>query len=503
MSRLLLLLGALSPGTAWGVELCNSLDDDGDGAVDEGPVLVGPDADGDGYAAPADLAVACGPGELAADDCDDTERSIRLEPGNEACNGTDGNCDGVVDDDVCPCPVVATASRAWQVCSDLVTWDAAVLACASDSRWALATPSSDGQQEQLEEALGVFVVPYWIGLGDAATEGTFLWLDGASLTRDHWRYGEPENGGTQYSNEDCTEIEPSGEWDDQPCEDLQPYVCEADCDARDWYVDVDGDGLGDLGSLTEACASPGAGWVQNGLDCDDADAAAPSVQFEDGDGDGFGVAEVVSCDDLASRGGDCDDDDPDVAPGMPEVVCSGTDDDCDSGTSDTPDADLDGHDTCSDCDDRDPSSHPGGVEVANNGVDEDCDGQDLVIDVHTGTPSGDHTGLDPTTEDSEPVEPLHTGGEGPLDTDGDGLPDAVEGDGDPDGDGVPNWLDLDSDGDGALDEAEGAAGAYDAGHGSKGSAPAPAFGFGCGVAPTVPAAWLGAVTLALARRRRR
>lgn len=39
-----------------------------------------------------------------------------------------------------------------------------------------------------------------------------------------------------------------------------------------------------------------------------------------------------------------------------------------------------------------------------------------------------------------------------TDTDGDGIPDDVEGDGDMDNDGIPNYLDLDSDGDGVLDE---------------------------------------------------
>ncbi len=43
-----------------------------------------------------------------------------------------------------------------------------------------------------------------------------------------------------------------------------------------------------------------------------------------------------------------------------------------------------------------------------------------------------------------------------TDSDGDGIPDQVEGDGDADGDGVPNYLDDDSDGDGIPDATEGA-----------------------------------------------
>ena len=41
-----------------------------------------------------------------------------------------------------------------------------------------------------------------------------------------------------------------------------------------------------------------------------------------------------------------------------------------------------------------------------------------------------------------------------LDSDGDGIPDAVEGTGDPDGDGIPNYLDLDSNNNGIPDSVE-------------------------------------------------
>jgi hypothetical protein len=43
-----------------------------------------------------------------------------------------------------------------------------------------------------------------------------------------------------------------------------------------------------------------------------------------------------------------------------------------------------------------------------------------------------------------------------VDTDGDGIPDAIEGNADPDGDGQPNAMDTDSDGDGLSDATEGA-----------------------------------------------
>jgi hypothetical protein len=107
------------------------------------------------------------------------------------------------------------------------------------------------------------------------------------------------------------------------------------------------------------------------------------------DDDGFGVAD-----------GDCDDDDPQVHPGAPEV-CNGIDDDCDAlDDEDDPDVtgthelyadgDADGYgdplttvsscaaavaghvDNDDDCDDADADVRPEGVEVC-NGYDDDCD----------------------------------------------------------------------------------------------------------------------------------
>jgi len=78
-----------------------------------------------------------------------------------------------------------------------------------------------------------------IGATDAATEGTFLWLEDAadplSGAYTNWRTGEPNNGGVDGPQEDCVVIEGAraGTWDDRPCTlnaamtaGAYPYVCQ-------------------------------------------------------------------------------------------------------------------------------------------------------------------------------------------------------------------------------------------------------------------------------------
>jgi hypothetical protein len=189
-----------------------------------------------------------------------------------------------------------------------------------------------------------------------------------------------------------------------------------------YYIDYDSDGFGSDAYTVSACeAEPG--YVDNLLDCDDTDPEVHPDALErcdlldndcdggidedlvatyhyDADGDGFGdvslpVERCEAGDGYVLDGRDCDDTNPDIHPGVPEI-CDGIDNNCldgiDEGVSAVAFLDLDGDgygdpahpaDGCAggddyvsddtDCNDADVTTYPGAEELCDE-VDNDCDG---------------------------------------------------------------------------------------------------------------------------------
>ena len=85
-------------------ELCNQIDDNCDGRVDEDPAQDAPtwylDGDGDGYGDPNAPHVSCAPAENeVADDTDCNDADATIHPGAfEACDGIDNDCDPATPD---------------------------------------------------------------------------------------------------------------------------------------------------------------------------------------------------------------------------------------------------------------------------------------------------------------------------------------------------------------------------------------------------------------------
>jgi Putative metal-binding motif len=152
-------------------------------------------------------------------------------------------------------------------------------------------------------------------------------------------------------------------------------LTDMDCDGWEAFEDCDD---------YNAAVNPG---IEEGYDCDGVDNDCDGIIDPGGDDDFDG-------DDVSACAGDCNDYDPNVYPGAPEI-CDAQDNDCDGkcDNADNIDLDWDGyadcgdsgsyidHDsgTCSfvatpDCNDEDDAVHPGAAEDC-NGKDDNCNGQ--------------------------------------------------------------------------------------------------------------------------------
>jgi len=266
-------------------EQCDAVDDDCDGAVDEGF-----DVDGDGY---LDVTYCSA---IGGDDCDDS--SATIHPGAvEDCNGFDDDCDTAVDEDFDADgdghldDVSCAALGADCDDSDPAIYDGAPELCDGDDN------NCDGvADETFDEDGDGFLSALTCPTGD-----------------------------------DCDDLD-SSVWPGAP------EVCNGsddDCDgADDEDFDVDGDGhldatlcpLGDDCDDSEPLANPDAIEACDGIDndCDgyvdegypDADGAG-GVDCLDDDGDGW-----------TEELGDCDDEEPLANPGQIELQ-DGIDNDCD------------------------------------------------------------------------------------------------------------------------------------------------------------------------------
>ena len=356
------------------VELCdggvdNNCDGYADGRYAADAVLFYADIDGDGFGDPAYPRPDCEvpAGHVDNDlDCNDLDDTISPDA-DEVCNEIDDDCDGEVDE-------AGGATTTWYRDADGDGYGDA-----SDTASGCEAPSGYVDNPDDCDDTDAVINP---GVTETWYDGIDQDCDGASdFDQDGDGYETDAAGG-----DDCDDtdggvrpgITEQCDGIDQDCDgdiDEDPIV------APTWFYDGDGDGQGTADVRERACDAP-SGFVDNATDCDDGDPdvylGAPEVWYDGVDGDCAG-------DDDFDQDGD----------GFTSDAYGGDDcDDLDSARFPTTfyaDSDLDGYGDVSsplnsceqpsgyvlddtDCDDTTDLAHPGRTEVCGDGIDNDCDG---------------------------------------------------------------------------------------------------------------------------------
>jgi len=314
------------------VEVCDGIDNDCDGDNDEGF-----DADFDGY-----WSLDCSWG----DDCDDYNPAVN--PGaSELCNTIDDDCDDLIDEDFDIDEDGFFDETDW-LCSTFYP----ILDC-DDYDWAV-NPAAAEICNGIDDDCN----------GDA--DGEFD-ADGDSFY-DQFACG---------FGDDCDDSDPSinpaaseaCNGIDDDCDGVVPSD-ESDADADGWRI-CDGDCDDSRSTINPGWWEVCDGWDNN---CDGilGDPGWGQPDELDADADGFFACGPYAAGGNPAFGGDdCDDYDPIVYPGAPEI-CDGLDNDCDPSTLEGDDSDADGENTCTDCDDGDANVYTGAPEIC-DGKDSNCD----------------------------------------------------------------------------------------------------------------------------------
>ncbi len=210
-----------------GLEVCFA-DSDGDGARgDDNALTEANDAECDD---PGEALITA-----PATDCDDGDASV-LGGAAEVCDGLDNDCDGAVDEgEVCPCPAARFGGHAYLLCPPGRTWEGALAFCEAQGM-TLATISDSAEGEFVNELVeGARSVDVWIGLNDRSQEGVWTWASGEPVTFTAWDAGEPNDGAGGEDcglvmTSAGTGSSRARRWDDRPC-GRTTYA--ALCEARD------------------------------------------------------------------------------------------------------------------------------------------------------------------------------------------------------------------------------------------------------------------------------
>ena len=401
------------------------------------------DVDGDGYgeASPSNPLVQSGL------DCDDS--NFNIKPGApEFCDGIDNDCNNQVDDNpisgttyfedsdndgfggsttIVSCNPVNGASSVSGDCDDLDPFSYPGVAILDSSTSCMRDLDGDGYGDasptnsavssgsDCDDTQASFNPDAVEVPSDGLDQNCDLYED-CFVDSDLDGYGSASI--TSSASFTCSGLAISDNQDDCDDASAQTFPGAAEYDSSTaCMTDADEDGYGWM-------VAPIGGI--GGNDCDDSDPlvyyGAPEIPgdgvsqdcdnsedcYADSDGDGYGTSAIQPSSDLdctdpgeSSNADDCDDSDPEISPLAQEIPYDEIDQDCDPTTLDD-DLDGDGYGVSDgDCDDADPDRNPGQEDIPDDGIDQDCDGEDSTGEVNDTGDTEDPDDTDDTNVDPE------------------------------------------------------------------------------------------------------
>lgn len=357
-------------------EACDGIDNDCDGAIDEG---VGTntwyiDSDGDGFGNAASSVTNCNTSApvgyaTTSTDCNDSVAAINPSA-RETCDGVDQDCDGSIDENATNATTYYQDADGDNYGNRTATQDA----CSRPSGYVTTFNDCDDTRSNVYPSAPEYC--------DGIDNDCDRQIDESAVDATRW-YRDADNdtyGNPSLSQSSCSQplgyVSDSTDCNDSSAtinagaseycngldDDCDGAVDDAAIDGTTWYLDADSDGYGDLSRTSLSCVAP-SGYVSDDTDCndhssavnpaanevcngidDDCDGTIDGITatdigtwYADSDGDGYGNANVTTeeCSQPPGYVGspdDCDDTNFDISPSALEL-CNLIDDNC-NGTVD-------------------------------------------------------------------------------------------------------------------------------------------------------------------------
>ncbi len=163
-------------------------------------------------------------------DCDDGNAQLNPDA-TELCDMIDNDCDGLVDEwsaanTQCDgCRMAAVGESVYHICTDQkYLFESGRTRC-QERGGDLVILETKAENEAVFGLVDDGLLSWLIGLSDTEDEGSFVWVDGSPLQEQASSWSENEPNDSMMA-EDCVVLTNLGTWNDITCTSPRSIICE-------------------------------------------------------------------------------------------------------------------------------------------------------------------------------------------------------------------------------------------------------------------------------------